>query len=100
MRGRGVRRFRLVRSLALGLFGGGGGLVSRIPSAGGLKLGHGGVSGTIALWTTLIHLTEDGGGLKTSFCLGVNCFLDQFVPAVELSRRCSIWAFTDGLSSS
>ena len=49
----------------------------------GLELGHGGVSGAIASWTTLIPLTKHGGGVEAGLDLCVDRLLDSVVPAIE-----------------
>lgn len=82
-RGRELRRFGLI--LSLSVLNGRIWLVSRVPSAGGLRPDHGSICGAITSWTTLIHLAEDECRLEASFCLDVNRFLDQLIPAIKLS---------------
>lgn len=40
------------------------------------------MSGTIASWATLIHLSEDRRGLETGLGLGVDRFLDYLFRAL------------------
>ena len=51
-------------------------IILRIPSGGSLGLSHNSMSGTITLWTVLIHLSENGS-LKA-----ISRFLDSCVPTV------------------
>lgn len=62
--------------VSLGLLG--GLLQPRIPNQCGLggRLGYGVMSGTITFRTTLIHLADEGCGLKGLLGLGVDRFFD------------------------
>ena len=87
---------RRVWGLVLSLFGGGGGLVSSIPSSGSLEHGHGSMSEAITLWATLIHFSEERERLEA-----IDRFFSTNASQLSSSLSCgSIWALTEGLSPS
>ena len=64
-----------------------GRLVLKISSRWDLGLGHGGTSGAITSWATLIYLFEDGRSFKA-----IDCFPTNGSQLSHSLLRCSIWA--------
>ena len=80
-------------------------LVSRVPSRGSPRLGHG--SGMVASRAALIHVPDKRGGQEADLCLSFDCFFDQLLPAIiflstlfHLSGNWSLEAISEYLNKS